>query len=131
MTTKNFFIFQAFVCLVYGIPLLLAPEFFINLSALSKIEMTSKLENISRGYATALMGIGVASFLVRDALPSLARRGFFVLAFVANTLVTFVNIRSILRGDENNSAWITVLLTAFLSVWSGWLWSKDKGLVLE
>ena len=130
MTTKNFFIFQAFVCLAYVIPLLLAPDFFINLSAFSKIDMTSKLVNISRGFATALIGIGVASFMVRAAVPSLARRGFFVLAFVANTLVTIVNALSILRGDQNSTTWITVLLTALLAVWSGWLWSKDKGLAL-
>ncbi len=31
MTSKNFFLFQAFVGLAYGIPLLLVPEFFIAL----------------------------------------------------------------------------------------------------
>ena len=131
MTSKNFFIFQAFVCLAYGIPLIVAPESFMSLSAIAKLDMTPKFESIARGYATALIGIGVASVLIRNAMPSIARRGFFVLALVANTLVTIVNVRSILRGDENSSAWTTVLLTAFLAVWSGWLWSKDKGLVLQ
>ena len=131
MTSKNFFIFQAFVCLAYGIPLLLVPDFFINLSAISKIEMTSKLLTISRGYATVLIGVGVASFLIRDAVPSLARSGFFVLAIVTNTLVTIAGVRTMLSGEENSSGWITVLFTVILMIWSGMLWTKDKGLALE
>ena len=103
----------------------------MNLSAITKVEMTPKFDAIARGYATALMGVGIASYLIRDAVPSLARLGFFMLAMVTNSLVTIVGIRTLLRGEENSSAWITVLLTAFLLVWSAMLWSKDRELALK
>ncbi len=131
MTSRNFFLFQAFVALAYGIPLLLMPEAFMNLSAVSKVEMTTKFDLIARGYATVLIGVGIASIVARNAGPSIARRGFFALALVTNTLVIIVGIGALLRGEEKSSGWITIVMTAILLAWSGMLWSKDKDLKLE
>ena len=125
MTTKNFFIFQALVSLVYGIQLLFVPSMLVSVFTSQTLEVTSVLDVISRGYGTLLTAVGIAYWTARDAGASIARRSMLLMPAIGNTLVTIVHIRAILQGTENALGWTTVLITAVLAVWSGLLWSKD------
>ena len=127
MTTKNFFIFQAFVSLVYGIQLLFVPSMLAAVFTSQTLEVSGVLDIISRGYGTLLTAVGIAYWTARDAGASLARRSMLLLPIIGNTLVTIVHIRAILQGTENALGWTTVLITAVLAVWSGLLWSKETG----
>ena len=131
MTTKNFFICQGIVSLAFGIPLLFASQMMVDMYAVQKTEVTGLLDLVARGYGALLIAVGVTYILIRDASPSIARRGFLQLPILGNTLATIVHVRAMLQGTENSMGWTTVLIIAALGVWSALLLSKEKDLNLQ
>jgi inner membrane protein involved in colicin E2 resistance len=131
MTAKNFFIFQTFLSVSFGIGLILAPQMLIDMYANQKAEISGILDTISRGYGTLLTAFGILAYLSRNAKPSQLRQAFFISSCIGNTLVTIVHIRAILQGTENTLSWTIVLATAAAAVWSGLLLSKEKEQILD
>ena len=91
-----------------------------------KTEVAGMLDTVSRAYGTILTGFGVASWMCRDAAPSIARRSMLMLTLVGDALVTIVHINAIMQGTENNLAWLIVLLTGGIAIWSALLLSKEQ-----
>ena len=90
-----------------------------------KTDVGGTFEIVARGYGTALIGLGIAGLLMRNAGASLARYAFLVATCVSAVLVTMIHIRALLRGDENSLGWITVVLLGIIVAWSGMLISKE------
>lgn len=131
MTTKNFFTYQAILNLIFGIPLLFVPQMLTDMYGTPHTDTTGTVETLSRAYGTALIGLGVCAFMVRQAQPSLARNAFLFATFVSGLLTIIVHVRAINLGFENYTGWVTVLLLVVLVVWSGLLVSKEDRKVLE
>ncbi len=125
MTAKNFFIFQALVCLVYGLQLLFVPSMLVAVFTSQIIDMSGVLDVISRGYGTLLTALGISYWTARDAGASIARRSMLLMPAIGNTLLTIVHIRAIIQGSENALGWTTVLIAAVLAAWAGLLLSKE------
>ena len=126
LTTKNLFIFISVTALGFGLTLLLAPEFILNMYATQKVDMTGALDNVTLSYGMVLTAAGIAYFIIRDAGASIARRGFLFYAAISNALGIIVHIRAILKGTENSLGWSIVLLAVLIILWSGMLLSKEK-----
>ncbi len=124
MTNKNFFTVQGLISLLFGVPLLLAPQ--LMLSTYSQAESTGVLDTILRAYGTPLIGFGVLAFLLRNTEASQTKNAYLKATIVTNVLVSIVHIRAILQGLENNLGWTTVSITLGLAIWAGILISKEK-----
>ena len=131
MTTKNFFTFQTLLNFGFGLGLFFFPQMMVDTYGGQKTDVGGTFEIVARGYGTALIGLGIAGFLMRNAGASLARYAFLVATCVSAVLVTGVHIRALLRGDENSLGWITVVLLGIIVAWSGMLLSKEDRKVLE
>lgn len=131
MTAKNFFIYQSILNVSFGIGLLFIPQIMIDTYSIHKLDVTDTFDMVARSYGTALTGLGIAAYLMRDAKPSLARYAFLLATCVTGVLVTIVHLKAIFQGVENNMAWLTVLLLVVVTVWSGLLVSKEDRKVLE
>ena len=131
MTTKNFFTFQTLLNFGFGLGLFFFPQMMLDTYGGQKTDVGGTFEIVARGYGTALIGLGIAGFLMRNAGASLARYAFLVATCVSAVLVTGVHIRALLRGDENSLGWLTVVLLGIIVAWSGMLLSKEDRKVLE
>ena len=131
MTTKNFFLYQALLNISFGLGLLFVPQMIVDTYAVHKIDVTDLFDMMARSYGTALTGLGVSAYLMRDAQPSTARYAFLLATCVTGVLVTIVHLRAIFQGVENNLAWGTVILLLIVTAWSGWLVSKEDAKTLQ
>lgn len=131
MTTKNFFTYQTLLNFGFGLGLFFFPQMMLDTYGGQKTDVGGTFEIVARGYGTALIGLGIAGFLMRNAGASLARYAFLVATCVSAVLVTGVHIRALLRGDENSLGWLTVVLLGIIVAWSGLLLSKEDRKVLE
>ena len=131
MTTKNFFTYQTLLNFGFGLGLFFFPQMMVDTYGGQKTDVGGTFEIVARGYGTALIGLGIAGFLMRNAGASLARYAFLVATCVSAVLVTMVHIRALLRGDENSLGWLTVVLLGIIVAWSGLLISKEDRKVLE
>ena len=125
MTTKNFFTYQTILNFSFGLGLFFFPQMMLDTYGGQKTDIGGTFEIVARGYGTALIGLGIAGLLMRNAGASLARYAFLVATCVSAVLVTMIHIRALLRGDENSLGWITVVLLGIIVAWSGMLISKE------
>ena len=102
MTTKNFFTYQTLLNFGFGLGLFFFPQMMVDTYGGQKTDIGGTFEIVARGYGTALIGLGIAGFLMRNAGASLARYAFLVATCVSAVLVTIVHIRALLRGDGNS-----------------------------
>jgi hypothetical protein len=131
MTAKNFFIYQGILNLAFGLGLLITPQMMVDTYGTTKLTVTDTFDIVARGYGTLLTGLGITALIMRNTKPSLARYAYLIGTLLSSLLVTIIHIKAIFQGTENNLAWITVLVTGSIAVWSGLLFSKEKRDVLE
>ncbi len=125
MTTKNFFTYQALLNISFGLGLLFLPQMMVDMYLVQKGDMSAALDFLARSYGTALTGLGLMAYMIRDSQASLARYVFLLGTMVTGILVTCVHVRAIFQGVENNMAWGTVILLLIVTAWSGWLVSQE------
>jgi hypothetical protein len=131
MTTKNFFLYETFINMAFGLGLILVPKALVDTYGNVLADTTGTVDTLARAYGAALIGLGVASYMMRNAKPSLARYSFIVACFVSSVLVGIVHVRAIILGFENSTGWFTVLLVAIAIAWSALLISKENKQSLE
>lgn len=131
MTAKNFFLCQALLNASFGLELLLMPQMLVDMYGSQKSDVSGTFDLVARSYGTLLTSLGIMAFLMRDTKPSLARYFYLLGTTIASVLVTGVHLKAIFQGVENNLAWIIVLSTSIIMVWSGLLVSKENRKVLE
>ncbi len=125
MTVKNFFLIEGIVCFLFGLPLLLDPSKVTDIYMTASEQFNSVSEVLGRGYGTVLIGLGVLFFSAMKATKSYGRRAILLGVTVSNILITLVHVYSITQGQENSTAWGTVILCTILTIWGGMLWNKE------
>ena len=115
----------------FGLELLLMPQMLVDMYGSQKSDVSGTFDLVARSYGTLLTSLGIMAFLMRDTKPSLARYFYLLGTTIASVLVTGVHLKAIFQGVENNLAWIIVLSTSIIMVWSGLLVSKENRKVLE
>jgi hypothetical protein len=126
MTAKNFFYCQAILNISFGLGLLLTPQMLVDMYGAQKTDVTDIFDVISRSYGTLLTSLGITAYLMRDSEPSLARYYYLFGTCIAGLLVTLVHLKGIFQGVENPMAWLVVLSTSLITVWSGLVVSKEN-----
>jgi hypothetical protein len=126
MITKNLLTFTAIIAVLIGLSLILTPQ---TLSDLYNIDPTMSRGAIvlSRAYGSLLLGLGIALWMSRNALPSAGRRGLLLIIIISCALMAANYIHGILTGVNTNIGWSLVVLTAILALWGGLLLPKETG----
>ena len=118
MKQSHIYIFNTIVALGYGIFLLVAPATLLALHSISSDQSTLLM---GRYFGSALLGMGLATWLARNAEPSEGRNaitlGFFV-SYIAGFLVSLYGT---LSGQMNVLGWIAVTVYLLLAIGFGYI----------
>ena len=123
MRLKHVFVFNALVALAYGLGLLAEPETILSWHG-SEVEPGAVL--MGRFFAVALLGIGLATWLARNARNSIAREGLAIglpLSYLAGLGVA---LHATLTGLMGPLGWLpvgvyTLLVAGYGLYLSGWI----------
>jgi len=126
MTIKNLFLINGITCLIFGIPLLLAPDKLLEFYMTEGDRLGNMGMTIARSYGTILTGLGIALLTARKAQASYGRKALLLIIMVVNILALIIYLQAILGGLVNNMVWSNAILVAALGIWGGLLWSKEK-----
>lgn len=125
MSVKNLFIFDAIVCLLFGLSLMISPQ------ALAKIflfdpALSDGATLTFRSYGVVLFASAISLISARNALPSIARRALLIFISIAGTLLAILNLYSFFTGITNGYGWSIIIPSAIVSVWGTGLLLKEK-----
>lgn len=124
MKIKNLLALTAIIAILIGLSLVFTPQMLSDLYNIDPI-MSKGFIVLSRAYGSLMLGLGIALWMSRNALPSAGRRGLLLIITISCTLMAITYIHGILTGVNTNMAWILVILTAILASWGGLLLSKE------
>lgn len=126
MTIKNLLTSTAIIAVLMGLSLVFTPQMLSDLYNIEPI-MSKGFIVLSRAYGSLLLGLGIALWMSKNALPSAGRRGLLLIITISCALMAINYIDGILTGVNTNMAWSLVILTAILASWGGLLLSKETG----
>lgn len=125
MTVKNLFIFDAIVCLLFGLPLIFTPQVLANIFLVDPVLSDGALATFC-SYGIILSGSGIALLYAKNALPLSARKAFLIFIAISGTFTAINNIHAIVTGIANNHEWGIIISTAIISIWAIMLLLKEK-----
>lgn len=125
MSVKNLFIFDAIVCLFFGLGLISSPQALAKMF-LSDPALSDGAVLTFRSYGIILFASGIALISARNALLSIARRGFLILIFISGTFIAIINIYAFFAGITSVYGWSAIVPTAIVAVWATLLLLKEK-----
>lgn len=125
MTLKNLFIFNAIVCLLFGLPCIFIPQSLANLF-LAEPAFTDGAISTARGYGIMLCGSAIALLFARNSVPSTARKGLLIFIVIGGVLTSFNLIYAVLTGIDNAKGWFAVIPTLIITIWGSLLLLKEK-----
>lgn len=131
MTLRNLFIFNTVICLLFSIPMLLAPTLLVEMYFVDPSQVPAALLVIARAYGSLLLALGVALWSARNAQASLGRRAILQMLVVANAISAAVYIYAVLTNVYNSMGWSIVAINVTLTVWGGSLLAKEMGFELK
>lgn len=124
MAIKNLFTFNAIVCLIMSLSLIFTPQMLSDLYTIDPT-MSNGAIVFSRAFGSLILGLGIALWMSRNAVPSDRRRGLLIIITISCGLTVINYIYGILTGVNTDMAWGLVILTAILALWGGLLLSKE------
>lgn len=114
MNLKNLFMINAVVALFFGVVMVLFPAQTLDQYGLILIPASGIL--MARFFGGALLGIGVISWLVKDAGASEARDAAVLGFIVADVAGFIVALMAQMEGTTNALGWTTVALYLLLGL---------------
>lgn len=127
MNSKNLFIFNSLVCILFGLPILLAPE------AMMRQYMTGEqtLGTFGRFHAMAYGGMlvtfSIVLWLCRETSnPSLERKGLLWSVLVGNIIALYVWVSGYAGGHFNNLLLPSIIIIAVTAIWAAVLLFKKS-----
>jgi hypothetical protein len=126
MKLKTLLIIKAIVCLCFGIPILLVPNFLYSIFGAT---LTDGGVFAAREYGAAMIGILMLTWFARNSQESDARWAIILALFVYDAIGVVVTLIAIISGALNPLAWLIVALYLFLALGFGYfLLQKRKPL---
>ncbi len=125
MTIKNLFIFDAIVCLLFGLSFIFTPQELAKLF-LTDPSLTDGAIVTFRGYGILLCGGAFALLFARDSVPSAAKKGLLFFIIISGTLTSINSIYAVLTGIENTKGWFAVIPVIIITIWGIVLLPKEK-----
>jgi hypothetical protein len=117
MKLKTLLIIKAIVCLCFGIPILIVPNFIYSIFGAS---LTVGGVFAAREYGASMMGNLMLTWFARNSQESEARWAIILALFVYDAFGFFVTLLAIISGALNPLAWLIVALYLFLALGFGY-----------
>ena len=125
MSVKNLFIFDAIVCMLFGLPLIFTSQGLANIFLVDPA-LTDGAIATFRNYGIILCAGAIALLFARNSMPSTARKGLLIFIVTAGTLTSINLIYAVLTGIENSRILLAVIPTTIISIWGIMLLPKEK-----
>ena len=123
MTFRTLLIVKAFVCLVFGLFLLLAPAALFNLLG---TELNDGGAFAAREYGAALIGTLLLTWFAKNVRAADARGAILIDLFIYDLIGMIVTSTVVIVGVLNVLGWSIVVVYLFFTVGSGYLLLKEK-----
>ena len=117
MKLKTLLIIKAVVCLCFGVPILLVPNFIYSLLGAT---LATGGVFAAREYGASMMGNLMLTWFARNSQESDARWAIILALFVYDAIGVIVTLVAILLGALNPLAWLVVALYLFLALGFGY-----------
>ena len=117
MKLKTLMIIKAIVCLVLGVPILLAPVFLYSLFG---AELNAGGVFAAQEYGASLMGNLMLTWFARDAMESEARRAIIIALCVYDAVGFVITLIAQFTGVLGPLGWMAVLIYLFFAVAFGY-----------
>jgi len=114
---------NAIVAGVYGIAFVLVPAQVLSLYGISGGD---SVEFMSQLFGAVLIGIGLLTWLARNAAASVASDAIVLASFIAFVVGFIVAVMGALAGFMNQLSWLTVGIFLFFSAAFGYFCITDK-----
>jgi hypothetical protein len=117
MKVKTLMIIKALVCLVLGVPILLAPVFLYSLFG---ADLNAGGVFAAREYGASLMGNLMLTWFARDAVESDARRAIFIALCVYDAVGFVITLMAQLSGVLGPLGWFAAAIYLFFAIAFGY-----------
>ena len=117
MKLKTLLIIKAIVCLCFGIPILLVPDFIYSIFGAT---LAAGGVFAAREYGASLIGNLMLTWFARNSQESDARWAIVLALFVYDAVGFIVTLIAIVSGALNSLGWLIVILYLFLALGFGY-----------
>ena len=117
MKFKTLMIIKAIVCLGFGLPMVILPEFVYGIFGIS---LTAGGAFAAREYGAAMLGNLFITWMARSSDQSKARRAIITGMLAYNAVALVASVVTFLLGDFNLIAWSIVLIYLFFTIGFGY-----------
>ena len=117
MRLKYLLILNAVICFVYGITFLLSPTTVLSLHGVA-VDPNTRL--MGQFYGVELVGIGLLTWLARDAEDSKARQAMILALLISDVIGVIIASLGTLSGVMNALGWSGAAVYAVLAVGYGY-----------
>jgi len=123
--TKNLFTFAGVFGLIFGLPLIVNPD-FVAKTFLVDGTLTAGTAFTLRGYGILLSSLGIGLLSARNSAPSTGKRGLLLIIVVAAAVGVINSVYMQVQGLTTNSNWLIVALLAIEAIWGITIFAKGK-----
>lgn len=127
MTSKNLFIFNAIICFMFAIPLLIIPAQFLSQYIIEGDQLGLIGTTLSKAYGGMILALGIALWLGRKSgINSLARKILLWYVLIGNLGALYGYLPAALSGSLRPLIYTTIGLTLVLTLWAAFLLFKKS-----
>jgi hypothetical protein len=123
MTFRTVMILKAIVCLVLGVPILIAPVFIYSLFGAS---LSAGGVFAAREYGAALIGILMITWFARNAVASEPRWAIALGLCVYDAIGFVVTLLALSTGVLGPLGWFAAVIYLFFAIGFGWFLKPQK-----
>jgi NAD/NADP transhydrogenase beta subunit len=124
MKLKHLLIINAVVCFVYGITFVLSPATVLSLHGLAQ-DPSAKLTG--QFYGSALIAIGLLTWLARNVTDSEARRAIILALLISDVIGVVIAVLGTVSGPMNAFGWSGAAVYALLALGYGYFQFMKPG----
>lgn len=117
MNSKNFFIAEAVISILFGIALLLIPEGFLSSYMNDGDSLGPVARGVARAYGGILAGVGIIAWQNRFAQGAV-RKNLLLGLIVINLTAGVAYLIELINSQVNSMAWTSVGICAVLGIWA-------------
>ena len=127
MNSKNLFIFNAIICFLFAIPLLIIPAQFLSQYIIEGDQLGIIGTTLSKAYGGMILALGIALWLGRNAgVNSLTRKILLWYLLIGNLGALYGYLPAALSGSLRPLIYSTICLTLVLTIWAALLLIKKN-----
>lgn len=125
MTVKNFLLLASVISLVYGVPYFLAPQASAEIYGYAAL--ATPLSNlVVQFFGITFIAAGIMCFVARSAERSTGRTAVLSFLAVSQLLFFYMDIRTMLAGDEGVMNYIDLAVNVVLGFGAVYFIQQDR-----